>query len=381
MKIVCSSSVLLGEEAFSTLGDVVVIREQQINNETLKDADVLIARSGIRINRDLMEGTSVGFAGSPVSGTDHIDAEYLNEMAIAWCAASGCNANSVSEYVISALLYLTHRHGLILSGKTLGVIGVGNIGERVAQKAEALNMNVLKNDPPRKAATGDERFVSLRETLEGSDIVTLHVPLSTVEPYATYRMADYGFFEKIKPGALFINTSRGDVVDSDALQLAMDRGVILQAALDVWENEPVISKKLLDIVDIGTPHIAGYSYEGKLNGTRMVYRELCNYLEVKPVWEPPQSRTGNTLEIDALGGTDEEVLWEVVRMAYDVDADSRCFKAGASSIPLSMGEQFIQYRRNYPYRKGFADQPVKMINAEKALADKTAGLGFQVYRR
>ncbi len=381
MKIVCASSVLYGEEAFSSLGEVTVLPEESIRRDALCGADILVTRSKTRIGRDLLEGTGVRFVGCTVSGVDHMDTDYLNDRGLAWCAAAGCNAPSVAEYVVSALLTLTRRHGLNLSGKTVGVIGVGHIGARVVRMARAMGLDILMNDPPRRAATGDPQFLPLERVLEASDILTLHVPLTDAGPCATRRMADCPFFGRMKPGCLFINTARGEVVDTEALLLALERGVVLQAALDVWENEPDIDRRVLEAVDIGTPHIAGYSFEGRLNGTHIVYRELCHFLETEPAWTPPRispELRPDPLDLDARGRLDEEVLWEMVRHAYDADADSRCFKAGVWNGGETLAEPFVRYRRAYPDRPGFSDHSVRLAHAEPALVEKARALGFTI---
>lgn len=378
MKIVCATSVLEGERAFSSLGDVVSVPEADITPAVVADAGALITRSKTRITSDLLEGSSVRFVGCATAGTDHIDADYLNERGIAWCAAAGCNANSVAEYAIAAMLCMAQRHGLLLSGLTLGVIGVGHIGRRVANKAEVLGLRVLRNDPPLEVATGESGFLPLDALLEQSHIITLHVPLTRGIPYATHQMADASFFEGMRPGCLFINTSRGEVVESDALLLALDRGVVFQAALDVWEHEPAIRADLLDRVAIGTPHIAGYSHEGRLNGTAMVYRELCNFLEVEPSWTPSADSAERVIELDARGRLDDEVLWHVVRRAYDIEADDARLREALTRDDAARGDHFRACRMAYPERREFAAHRAVLHHAEPGVTEKIRGLGFAV---
>ncbi len=378
MKIVCATSVLEGVAAFSSLGDMVSVPESDITPDVVRGADALITRSKTRITRDLLEGSSVRFYGSATAGTDHIDSDYLNERGIAWCAAAGCNANSVAEYVVAAMLCVAQRHGLLLSDLTLGVIGVGHIGSRVADKARVLGMPVLLNDPPREAATGEAGFIPLNDLLEQSDIVTLHVPWTRGIPHATDRLAGASLFERMRPGSLFINTSRGEVVESDALLLALDRGVVFQTALDVWENEPAIRAELLDRAAIGTPHIAGYSHEGRLNGTAIVYRELCNFLEVEPEWLPAIPPVADVIEADARGRLEDEVLWNVVRNAYDIEADDARLREALSLDAEARARHFRACRMAYPERREFAAHRVVLKHAEPGVTEKIKGLGFAV---
>ncbi|NLB55767.1 MAG: 4-phosphoerythronate dehydrogenase, partial [Lentisphaerae bacterium] len=202
MKIVAIDNVLFAEDAFSTMGDVELVSDRNISNKILKDADILVARSTIKFNRTLLEGTGVKFAGTATIGTDHIDIDYLNQQGISWCAAPGCNANSVAEYIVSALLYLASRHNISLKGKTIGIVGVGNVGSRVVQKALALGMNLLLNDPPRAESEGSDGFVSLEQLLAESDIVTMHVPLIKTGKHPTLQMVNEKFFELMKHGSI-----------------------------------------------------------------------------------------------------------------------------------------------------------------------------------
>lgn len=383
MKIVCASSVLYGQEAFSTVGEVVILPEEQITRRDLLDADALITRSKTRITRDLLEGTAVRFVGSAVAGTDHIDAPYIDSTDIAWCHAPGCNANSVAEYVVTALLLEAQKHDLSLSDMTLGVIGIGHIGTRVVEKAEDLGIQVLQNDPPREAMDDefDGPFVPLDELLPVADIVTLHVPLTTIEHYGTQGMVNHRFIESMKPGALLFNTARGEIIDSDAFMAALEHGMIRQAVLDVWENEPAIRKDVLDAVDIGTPHIAGYSLEGRLNGTQMVYDELCHFLEIEPVWlDADLPDAGPTPEqvVDGRNRSEREILASILATAYPILADDLRFREGASADPAVMGRHFVHCRRNYPVRREFAACRLQFHHVSDELISIAWALGFQI---
>ena len=257
MKIICAESVLFGREAFSSLGEVLVRPDREIGPADVRDADALVVRSKTRVNRDLLAGSSVSFVGTATAGYDHFDTDWLSAEGIAWSAAAGCNANSVAEYVTAALLCLAQRHAFRLEGLTLGVIGVGQVGRRVVRKAAALGLRVLQNDPPRRIAEGAPELIALEEVLAGADILTMHVPLTDSGPFATRRMADARLMERLKPGAIFINASRGEVVDEEDLRMALESGQIAHAVLDVWDDEPRWNAGLMALCDLGTPHIAG----------------------------------------------------------------------------------------------------------------------------
>jgi erythronate-4-phosphate dehydrogenase len=378
VKIVCASSVLLGKEAFSTLGDVVVVPEKAITPETVRDADALITRSKVRVDAKLMKESSVSFVGTATAGTDHFDIPCLEEKQVHWCSSPGCNANSVAEYFIAALLSLASRYGMPLAEKTLAVIGVGHVGRRVAEIGRALGLNVLLNDPPLFAATSDPAFQPLDEVLAKADLVTLHLPLTDQGSFATRKMVDSRFFAKVKPGCVFVNASRGEVVDEAALMHAYDHGVVMHGVLDVWDHEPSISAELLNRMDIGTPHIAGYSYEGKLNGTVRVYREACNFFEVQPSWEPREDPANQDIRVDARERSDVDVLCEMVKHAYDIDSDDFALRAGMRGGAEGRAAHFDRLRAQYPTRREFPNIHVRLRNASARLAIKAAALGFRV---
>jgi erythronate-4-phosphate dehydrogenase len=402
MRIVCATNMPFAEEAFSTLGEVTVLEGRTITARDIKDAEILAIRSTTRVDRSLLEGSRVRFVGTATIGTDHMDLAYFERAGLAWCYAPGCNANSVSEYVVAALLCLGQRHGLRLEGKTMGVVGVGNVGSRVVQKARALGMRALLNDPPRERQERGGRqseikepgtefsgrleggpFVPLDEVLKEADIITLHVPLTEAGPDATLHMADAVFFRSARRGVIFLDAARGAVVDSDALLTAMDQGLVGHAVLDTWEHEPQFRRDALSRVDIGTPHIAGHSFEGKVIGTVMVYQAACRFLGVNPAWSPgvlmPSSPVRRS-NADGLGRSDEEVLWEVVRQVYDITADDRRMRAANAADDVVRGEAFDRLRREYPDRREFPCTEVTLRNASCGLAFKLERLGFRVRR-
>jgi len=365
-------------EAFERLGDVVVRPGREICADDVRDAALLAIRSTTRVDRALLEGSSVRFVGTATIGTDHLDKHYMESQGIAWCYSPGCNANSVGEYVVAALLCLSQRHGFPVEGKTIGIIGVGNVGRRVVEKARALGMSVLQNDPPRERAEDDtSEFVSLDTLLGEADVVTLHVPLTREGPDATFQMADAAFFDALKPGAVFINAARGAVVCTDALLAAMDRGQVSHAVIDTWEGEPAYRLDLLPRVDLATPHIAGHSFEGKIMGTVMVYREACRFLGRDDDWDPFPSLPSppvSDVTLDAGGLSDEDILWRIVGLVYDIEGDDRRLREGA--MPDSHARHFDGLRSNYPMRREFRFTRVSVAGAQSALQGKIDALGF-----
>jgi len=379
MKIICAETVLLGHEAFSNAGKTVTIPDREITRADLLDADALIVRSKTKINRKLLYGTPVKFVGTATAGTDHIDAAYLEQRGIYWTASPGCNANSVSEYLVAALLTLRARHGFDLAGKTIGVIGCGNVGGRVVKKCESLGMNVLRNDPPLAATSTDPDFHPLETVLAESDIVTLHVPLVKDGPWPTARMADYCFFEQLKPGTIFINAARGSVCDYDALLDAKAGGAVSRTIIDVWNPEPAFRTDVLDTVDLASPHIAGHSYEGKLNGTVACYNELCNFFEISKKWnidaslpEPEVPAVG----IDCTGRDDEDILHEIIKSIYDIETDDTLIRKAAAPDEIDRARNFDALRKHYRTRREFSNTVVDLKNANESLRRKVKAMGF-----
>jgi len=390
MKIICATNMPFVLEAFSTLGEARILEGRDISAADVRDAGILALRSTTQVNRALLEGSQVRFVGTATIGTDHLDLTYFQEAGIHWCFAPGCNANSVSEYITAALLTLGERHGITLEGKTIGVIGVGNVGSRVVRKARALGMRVLMNDPPRerlqksgvrsqKGIEPDEAFVSLDRILAESDIITVHVPLTKDGPDKTFHLADGNFFSRARKGLIFLNAARGAVVDTPALLKALDLGQVGHVVLDTWEGEPKYRTDMLARVDLGTPHIAGHSFEGKVMGTVMVYREACRFLGVPATWshEPLMPTTlVPRVEIDAAGRPDEAVLREVVRKLYDIEADDRRLRDTAVADDALRAKAFDRLRKDYPERREFQYTTVHLKQGSSGLRAKFDGLGF-----
>ena len=344
MEILADENIPFVREAFSAFGEVTAVSGRDISPTLVRDADVLLVRTVTRVDRHLLEASSVSFVASPTSGFDHVDVDYLEARGIGFAYAPGSNANSVAEYVVAALLELEPRVGP-LSGKSLGIVGCGHVGSRVSELGEALGMRCVLNDPPLERDTVDSRYSSIEDVL-GCDVVSFHVPLTLDGPDATHHMVNEGFLRCMKPGAVFVNTSRGAVVDDDALKKVLVEGRLGGCVLDVWENEPNIDVELLERVDIGTPHIAGYSFDGKVKGLRQIYEQACAHFSVPRDWD-------STAEVATHAPPAAANLHEALRQSYDIMADDKALRKLSDLSHRDQPAYFDQLRKNYPVRREY----------------------------
>ncbi|MFH0965799.1 MAG: 4-phosphoerythronate dehydrogenase [Planctomycetota bacterium] len=380
MRIVADENIPFAREAFGQLGDVTLAAGRLITPGAVRDAELLFVRSVTRVDAALLTGSRVRFVATATIGTDHVDTGYLASQGISFAYAPGSNANSVAEYVTAALLVLAGRKGWTLAGRSIGIVGAGNVGSAVARKAGALGMRALRNDPPLARGRGPAGFVELAQALD-ADIVTLHVPLTKSGPDRTFHLVNGEFLARMRPDATLINTSRGAVTDTSALLESLARGRPGAVVLDVWEGEPAIDVELLSRTDIATAHIAGYSFDGKVNGTHAIYKEACKFLGRKADWDPrdvpPPPDVG---EIDAPADADDEgAIAEVVRRVYAIERDDAHLRdiiaikdAGARA------RHFDELRRTYAVRREFHNTVVRVPERRRPLAKKLAGLGFRV---
>ena len=314
-KIIIDHKIPFIKGALDQVADVRYLPGNEISQADIRDADALIIRTRTRCTRDLLENSSVKFIATATIGYDHIDTDYCDAAGIAWTNAPGCNSSSVEQYIVSALLHLAVKQRFQLSAKTIGIVGVGNVGSKVERAAKVLGCRVLLNDPPREAAEGKGAFTELPTLLREADIVTMHVPLIGTGAYKTEAMADAKFFGQMKEGAVFINSSRGEVVDEGALKRVIVSGKIADAVLDVFRNEPEIDQELVGMLAIATPHIAGYSTDGKANGTMMSVRAVSRFFGLGlDDWEPAGVPLPDNREIFVDGEDTEEL--EIIRDAH-----------------------------------------------------------------
>ena len=358
MKVICDSHIPFLRGVLEPYADVLYAAGQDINPEMIKDADALIVRTRTRCDSKLLKGSKVRFIATATIGYDHIDTAWCESNGIRWTNAPGCNSWSVQQYIGSLLVTMSRAFGFTFKEKTIGVVGVGNVGSKVARLAALLGFRVLLCDPPRARREGSAQFVSLDEIIERSDIITLHVPLIRDGQDTTFHMFDSSRLATMNENQILINSSRGEVVDTAALKNALAAKKILAASLDVWENEPMIDRELLSLLFTGTPHIAGYSIDGKATGTTMCVQALGKFFDLPcrewEVSEVPQSLQTSEFSIDATGKTPQQVLADAILHTYDIMNDDSALRANISS--------FEKQRSNYPVRREFPAFSVKILN-------------------
>lgn len=341
MKIVVDEAIPFIDGVFEPYAEVVYRKGASICREDLVDAEALVVRTRTKCDASLLDGTSVKIIASATIGTDHIDSSYCTKHGIFVQNAPGCNAGGVMNYVISALYGVASRKGIGLDGLSFGIVGVGNVGSRVEAAARLLGFNVLLCDPPRAEVEGTAQFCSLDELLELSDIVSLHLPLDET----TAGLAGEDFFRKMKAGAFFINSCRGEVVDDEAFKAAVPK--LGASVVDTWNNEPDIDRELLSMVDIATPHIAGYSYQGKQKGTAAVVRAVARFFEIEELFEFYPScdlEELSAVHLDVSGRTQGEIA-SVIQYNYPIFTDDFLLRTNPDS--------FESIRSEYQYRKEF----------------------------
>ncbi len=376
MKIVADDKIPFLRGVLEPYAEVIYLPGARISRGDVADADALITRTRTRVNRDLLEGTKVKFVATATIGYDHIDTKYLEDRGIHWTNAPGCNSGSVMQYVAAALCRLSAGKGFRFEETTLGVIGVGHVGSKVAQMARIFGMRVLLNDPPRARVEGPELFVPLEHLLKESDIITLHVPLNKAGDDKTLGMVDEGFLNKMKQGAVLINSSRGPVVMDDALKIALKSGNPAGAVLDVWNHEPAIDLELMEQVDIATPHIAGYSADGKANGTSMSVQAVARFLGLPLTdWYPEEVPEPEkpVITLPANGADREGLLRHVILHTYPIERDDKNLREHP--------EKFEQLRGDYPLRREFGSYSIRMERKDPELEKKLEQLNFKITKK
>lgn len=349
MKIIADNKIPFLAGALEPYAEVIYLPGSETTPQIVSDADAIITRTRTICNEGLLKGSRVKMIATATIGFDHIDTAWCNANGIEWTNAPGCNSWSVQQYIASLLVNLAQSYKFDCKDKTLGVIGVGNVGSKVAHIAELLGFKVLLNDPPRAAKEGQRGFTSLDTILEKSDIITCHVPLQKDGPYATYHMFDKERIAKLRKDQFLINSSRGPVVDNAALKDALKAKSIAGASLDVWENEPNIDTELMDLLFTATPHIAGYSLDGKANGTTMSVQAIARKFNLPckdwHVTDIPLPAQDVCFTIDVTGKTAAEIIQEAILYTYDIKNDDKRLRASVST--------FEKQRSDYPVRREF----------------------------
>jgi erythronate-4-phosphate dehydrogenase len=367
-------------QLFGQFGEVTTLPTAAITAEAVKNADIVVVRSETRINSALLEGSKIKFVGTATIGIDHVDMEYLAKNNIGFASAPGSNSNSVAEYIVSTLLVLSKRYDLLPHEMTLGVVGVGNVGSKVAKYAKTMGIQVLLNDPPLARQTGDAKYIPLDDLMH-ADIITLHVPLTRTGPDATYHLFDTARIGKMKTGSILINTSRGSVVDGKALLNALCNKHLRTAALDVWEHEPDIDRDLLANVALGTAHIAGYSVDGKINAVEMIHQAACKFFSQESKTNLAvlrESIQSQKIIVPNANTNDLEVLSAVVHQIYDIRQDDQRLRKLLDGTISNVGTFFRKLRSTYPERWEFHHHIVELPPAKAHLSSVLQTLGFRV---
>jgi erythronate-4-phosphate dehydrogenase len=379
MKIVADINIPFIKACIGYLGEVELLNGREITAEKVKDADALLVRSVTQVNEALLQGSAVQFVATATIGFEHIDRDYLENQGIGFASAPGSNANSVAEYIVAALLEIGHRKGIDLAKTSIGIVGVGNVGSRVATKCEGLGMSVVLNDPPLARQTGDSKYRPI-DAVFNCDFVTVHTPLTREGQDKTYHLANRAFYDSLKPDAVFLNTSRGAVMDTAALKSALASGKLGAVCLDVWENEPHIDSELLGAVDLASPHIAGYSFDGKVAGMVMIYEAMCRHFGL-----PIKYKTGDFLPEPAVPvlkledlSTVQETVHQAVQTIYAILSDDASTRDILTTSESERGVFFDALRKNYPRRREFQNTSIKMSANESTVRQILQQVGFQV---
>lgn len=373
MKAVIDKDIPFIEGVLEPFLDVEYRPGREIDKSAVKDADALIIRTRTICNEQLLKGSKVKFIASATIGFDHIDTEYCEGNGITWTNAPGCNSSSVQQYIASVLVNLAAKRNFYLKQRTIGIVGVGNVGKKVMRLAENLGMRVVINDPPRMRNESPCGFVSLEGILREADIISFHVPLTLTGQDKTFHMVNQDFLQKVNKGTIIINTSRGEVVDTMALKEALHSGKVDGAVLDVWENEPDIDPEMLQIADIATPHIAGYSADGKANGTAMSVQALSRFFGLElDDWYPydiPMPATSN-LVIDGKGKRSQDVYFEAITNTYKVTDDDQRLREKL--------QNFEKLRAAYPLRREFGAYELELRNVDDETRQNLMRMGFHI---
>ncbi|HBF92282.1 4-phosphoerythronate dehydrogenase PdxB [Marinobacter flavimaris] len=381
MLIVADENIPLLDSFFGDIGEIRRVSGRSMSNEDVRDADIVLVRSVTRVNRELLEGSRVRFVGTTTIGTDHVDLDWLEAAGIRFSAAPGCNANSVAEYVLSVLSLHAERRGLAdWSQLSVGIVGVGNVGGELAHKLERLGFDVRLCDPPRAdREEDDQEFVSLEEAMK-CDVVSLHTPLTREGDHPTLHMIGHPELEALGANQLLINAGRGEVIDSSALLARLDQGNAPTVALDVWEQEPRIHPELVDRVWLATPHIAGYSLEGKVQGTEMIYQALSQFLGL-----PVRKKAGQFLPEPALSkisftssADEDDAIRIALRACYDPRPDDARLRNAMTGSVEERGAAFDRLRRDYPVRRECSSLKIQLKGTSKSLQDSFRAIGFKL---
>ena len=373
MKIIIDDKIPYIRGAFEDVAEVIYLPGSKTTAEIVRDADAIVTRTRTICNEKLLAGSSVKFIATATIGYDHIDTDYCDAAGIKWTNAPGCNSKSVEQYIASTLMVLAETKKLKLKDLCIGIVGVGNVGSKVAKICEIFGMKVLLNDPPRERAEGSDKFVSLETIKNEADIISLHVPLNIKGEDATFHMGNESFFSALKKRPVLINSCRGEVIETDAVKKALKTKQLSSFVCDCWENEPDLDLELLEMTEIATPHIAGYSKDGKAKGTLMSVLAISDFFGLGlNNWQPSgvELPTNPIIEIDGEGMNEQEVFSKAILHTYDIRHDDKLLRLSP--------EHFEQQRGDYPTRREFPAFTVRTQRVEEKTLEKLELLGFNV---
>ncbi|EZP64891.1 4-phosphoerythronate dehydrogenase PdxB [Pseudomonas sp. RIT357] len=376
MLIVADENIPLLDAFFQGFGEIRRVPGRSLDRATVEQADVLLVRSVTNVNRALLEGSKVRFVGTCTIGTDHLDLDYFKQTGIQWSSAPGCNARGVVDYVLGSLQTLAEIEGADLNQRTYGIVGAGEVGGRLVKVLKGLGWNVLVCDPPRQIAEGGD-YVSLAQIIEQCDVISLHTPLTKSGNGSTWHLFDRQRLEQLKPGTWLINASRGPVVDNAALREVLLEREDLQAVLDVWEGEPEVDVDLADLCVLATPHIAGYSLEGRQRGTAQIYQAFCAYLGQEPSIHLSELLPALWLaEVHLNASTDPAwALATLCRSVYDPRRDDADFRRSLVGTVEEQRKAFDLLRKHYPERREIDGLSVRINGESAALSKIVSALG------
>lgn len=372
-KIIIDDKIPYIQGAFENVAEVIYLPGSKTTPEIAQDADAIVTRTRTICNEKLLSGSSVKFIATATIGFDHIDTDYCEANGIRWTNAPGCNSKSVEQYIASTIMVLAEKNGWNLSDKCIGVVGVGNVGSKVARVAEIFGMKVLLNDPPRERVEGADKFVSLETVMNEADIITLHVPLNMKGEDATFHLGNESFLNALKRKPVLINSCRGEVIETNAVKSALQSGQLSAFVCDCWENEPDIDMELLKLTEIATPHIAGYSKDGKATGTLMSVQAISDFFGLGlNNWQPSgvELPSQPVIEIDGTGLSEQEIISKVILHTYDIRTDDKTFRNNT--------ELFEQLRGDYPVRREFPAFTIEAKHVKESTLNKLGQLGFKI---
>lgn len=374
IKIIADDKIPFLKGVLEPFVDIEYYPGNGFTNKIVKEADVLIVRTRTKCNEELLDGTNVKLITTATIGFDHIDTDYCERNNIKWLNAPGCNSGSVKQYITSVLLTLANQQEFNLSEKTIGIVGVGNVGSKIKEVAEVLGMKVLLNDPPRARNKIGEQYCDLDTIISQSDIITFHVPLNRDGIDKTHYIANESFFNKLRKKPIILNSSRGEVIKTSALKDAISNQNVSAVVLDVWENEPDIDLELLELVNIASPHIAGYSADGKANGTSVCMNAVNSYfnLGLDANWYPneiPNADDGNEIIIECENKSEQEIIYEAVKGTYKILNDDKTLRSYPHTFEIQRGK--------YPVRREFSNYKIFLKSGIEHIKEKLNKIGFR----